>query len=101
MRTVGVRDLRQQARALLRVVQGGESIVVTDRGRPVARLSPFTGNGVADLVAAGRVRMPLRPMSGAPDPVASPPGAPSITAILESQRADERRAGVCGFMTMV
>lgn len=37
MKTVGVRELRQRASELLRLVEGGETIEVTDRGRPVAR----------------------------------------------------------------
>lgn len=38
---VGVRELRQQASALLRRVVGGETIRITDRGRSVALLTPM------------------------------------------------------------
>jgi prevent-host-death family protein len=37
---VGVRELRQRASALLRRVEGGETIRITDRGRFVALLCP-------------------------------------------------------------
>lgn len=38
--TVGVRDLKNKLSEMLRRVRAGESIVVTDRGRAVARLVP-------------------------------------------------------------
>ena len=37
---VGVRELRQRASELLRSVEAGETIEITDRGRPVAVLAP-------------------------------------------------------------
>jgi prevent-host-death family protein len=41
MEQVGVRALRQKASELLRMVEGGETIEITDRGRPVAILAPL------------------------------------------------------------
>lgn len=41
MRTIGVRELRQAASEHLRAVAAGESLTVTDRGVPVARLTPI------------------------------------------------------------
>jgi prevent-host-death family protein len=41
MTRVGIRELRQRASELLRLVEGGETIEITDRGRPVALLSPM------------------------------------------------------------
>ena len=38
--TVGVRELRQHASVHLRRVQAGETLIVTDRGHPVAVLIP-------------------------------------------------------------
>jgi prevent-host-death family protein len=40
MRTAGVREARQALSQLLEDVQKGREIVITDRGRPVARLVP-------------------------------------------------------------
>ena len=40
MKEVGIRELRQNLSALLDMVKRGSEIVVTDRGRPVARLVP-------------------------------------------------------------
>jgi prevent-host-death family protein len=39
---VGVRELRQNLSVYLRRVKAGESLEVTERGRPVARLEPVS-----------------------------------------------------------
>lgn len=55
MDQVGVRELRQHASRYLDRVAHGETLEVTDRGRPVARLVPIGADAWADSVAAGRV----------------------------------------------
>jgi antitoxin (DNA-binding transcriptional repressor) of toxin-antitoxin stability system len=39
-------------------VASGETLEVTDRGRPVARLVPVRGDEWQDLLASGRVNAP-------------------------------------------
>ena len=41
MRTAGVREARQNLTDLLDDVKKGREVVITDRGRPVARLVPL------------------------------------------------------------
>ena len=41
MKTIGIRELRQRASVVLREVESGVTFEVTDRGRPVAVLSPM------------------------------------------------------------
>ncbi len=41
MRTAGVREARQNLTDLLEDVKKGREVVITDRGRPVARLAPI------------------------------------------------------------
>lgn len=41
MRTAGVREARQNLTELLDDVKKGREVVITDRGRPVARLAPI------------------------------------------------------------
>jgi len=54
---VGVRELRQRASELLRLVQLGETIEITDRGRPVALLSSLpAGSQLERLRGAGMDR---------------------------------------------
>lgn len=55
MDRIGVRELRQHASRYLARVAGGETLEVTDRGRPVARLVPVRTDAWDDLVASGRV----------------------------------------------
>jgi len=90
MRSIGIRELRQQASRYLRVVERGEIVEVTDRGRPVARLVPIDPVGpLARLAAAGRLQpatgdvlklAPLRPARRRPLP----------SEVLARNRADER-----------
>jgi len=61
MRTAGVREARQNLSALLDEVKKGREIVITERGRPVAKLVPpdrGRGKGVPNL-AAFRKKMPV------------------------------------------
>jgi prevent-host-death family protein len=58
---VGIRELRGQLSRWLDQVQNGEDIVITERGRPVARLVGIsTGRGIDRLVAAGEVQLPTK-----------------------------------------
>lgn len=53
---VGVRDLKASLSAYLRRVAAGESVVVTDHGRPVARLvPPDVPERLAQLIREGRL----------------------------------------------
>lgn len=57
MDRIGVRELRQHASRYLERVAHGESLEVTDRGRPVARLVPITTDAWADMVASGKITL--------------------------------------------
>ncbi len=58
MDRIGVRELRQHASRYLARVAGGETLEVTDRGRPVARLVPVERDQWQALLASGRVIRP-------------------------------------------
>ena len=58
MERIGVRELRQHASRYLARVRAGESVEVTDRGRPVARLVPVPDDVWSAHVASGSVRAP-------------------------------------------
>jgi prevent-host-death family protein len=91
VRSIGVRELRQQASKYLREVEEGETIEVTDRGRPVALLVPVPrASRIEQLTVSGRLvpgagdllelGEPLRPIAGSPLP----------SDVLAETRADER-----------
>ena len=57
---VGIRELKNGLSRYIDRVRAGEEVIVTDRGRPVARLSALdqASDRLAELVAAGIVRPP-------------------------------------------
>ena len=86
-----MRELRQRASELLRRVEAGETIEVTDRGRPVALLTPVPEAGpLARLRAAGEVTAPSRDESELPAPLPLEAGSEPPSVVLARLRADER-----------
>src|SRR6184192_684455 len=70
MATVGIRELRQRASELLRRVEAGETIEVTDRGRPVAVLAPVPDQRPLDrLRAMGDLIPSRRDLEELPEPL--------------------------------
>ena len=54
-----MRDLGQNVSRVLTRVKEGESLVVTEHGRPVARLVPYTtGTSLDEMIASGEVTPP-------------------------------------------
>ncbi len=88
MDSIGVRELRQHASRYLERVAHGESLVVTDRGRPVARLVPVATDPWADRIASGKV-IPAEDDTDIADEI---PGDYEVdaSAVLAAMRADER-----------
>jgi prevent-host-death family protein len=90
MERVGVRELRQNASAVLRRVAAGEVIEVTDRGRAVARIVPMhEASRLGQLVAEGRasdVTADLLDVKAIPRIAGKPP----LSKILSDMRSDER-----------
>jgi prevent-host-death family protein len=62
---VGIRELRADLSKWVARVRGGDEVVVTDRGAPVARLVPAKGETTIDrLIREGRVIPARRRKSG-------------------------------------
>lgn len=91
MTTAGVRELRQNASELLRRVEAGESIEITDRGRPVAVLVPLTAAGPLDhLRAIGDVAEAEGDLDDLPAPLPPAPRTLAPSRVLNRLRRDER-----------
>jgi prevent-host-death family protein len=91
MRSIGVRELRQQASRYLREVERGETFEVTDRGRPVALLVPVPQESTIErLAASGRLRRAAGDLLDLGEPLPPVPGVPLPSEVLERLRADER-----------
>jgi prevent-host-death family protein len=90
MASVGIRELRQNASAVIRRVAAGESVDVTDRGRPVARIVPLRAAGaLSQLVAEGGATEAIGDLLDI-EPLELVAGARPLSEILAEMRADER-----------
>jgi prevent-host-death family protein len=77
-------ELNQQTARVLARVQAGESVTVTDRGRPIARITPAPADRRARRIASGA----LRP--------ATAEGVPTITSPItgwSTEQMDEDMRG--------
>ncbi|MET9314546.1 MULTISPECIES: type II toxin-antitoxin system Phd/YefM family antitoxin [Kribbella] len=92
MRTIGLRELNQNPSKAVARVRAGETIVVTDRGRPVLRLVPEDARpGVLQhLLDSGEVTPPAE--LGMPDLMLElAPDVASLSDLLIEDRDKERR----------
>ena len=83
---VGVRELKNNLSRYLDRVKTGDEVIVTDRGRPVARLSavdPSTDR-LAELIAAGLVQPAVRTSRRPPRHRVRPKG--SVADLVADQR---------------
>jgi prevent-host-death family protein len=92
---VGVEDLRENLAAYLRRVADGETLRVTDAGRPIALLTSFrrTAGEVLDrLEAEGRLERPRNPRRRPlPRPQPLLPGEPTLSEVLQQMRDEDDR----------
>lgn len=88
---VGIRELRQRASDLLRRVERGETIEITNRGRPVALLGPLPeGSALERLRAAGEIEPASGDLDDLPEPLVLAPEIERPSAALARLRRDER-----------
>lgn len=91
---VGIRELRQQASAVLRRVVAGEVIEITDHGHPIARIVPLRHSVLDQLVLEGRASEADGDLVDLMDelglPAVADGGGPSPSRALAELRSDER-----------
>lgn len=100
MERVSISRLKDQLSAYLRKVQAGETVVVMDRNKPVAHLSPIPpetddSKRIRELEAAGLLMPPKRPpltLEELRRNMVHAPGARVLEALLE-EREEEREEG--------
>lgn len=83
---VGIRELKNDLSKYIDRVRAGEEVIVTDRGRPVARLSSLdqSTTRLAELVAAGIVRAPTSVTRHRPGPRIAAKG--TVSDLVADQR---------------
>ena len=92
-----VTEAKNRLSALIDRVKGGESVLIVDRGTPVARLESAVGaetdpeGRIARLERAGVVRPARKPPSAALLSSAPPPAANGASAV--GALVDDRRSG--------
>jgi prevent-host-death family protein len=88
MTTVGVAELRQNLSKYLRLVAGGERLLVTDRNKPVAELGPppSSGRALDRLIAEGRLARP--PRRGLPEPLQLAGDPSALSRALDEIRGE-------------
>jgi prevent-host-death family protein len=83
--------LKASLSEFLASVRAGEEVVVTDRGRPVARIVPYepSGSEVDDLVRAGSVRHARHtlPPGFWEQPAPADPGGRLLGALLDDRES--------------
>lgn len=92
MKKASISEAKNNLSALIDRVRGGSSVLIVDRGQPVARLEPVSGEGderLARLVRHGVVR-PARGASAQTVVASAPPstrtGASALQALLDERR---------------
>ena len=91
MTSVGVRELRQRASELLRLVARGETVEITDHGHPVALLAPILdGTQLERMRAAGEVDSATEDPDDLPEPLTLRSDVEKPSSVLGRLRRDER-----------
>lgn len=83
---VGIRALKQNASAVVGRAAAGEQITITDRGRPVAMVTPLPSTTLQGLVDAGLARAPRRPIEDLPAPDPGPSLSEELAAMRDAER---------------
>jgi prevent-host-death family protein len=89
MREVGIKELKRDASAIVDAVEAGETVVITRRGTPVARMGPVAAPArVQRLVDQGLMSWPGGPTSVPPDLTAlvTGGGPPISRQVVEDRR---------------
>jgi prevent-host-death family protein len=91
---VGIRELRQNLSVYVkRVREEGRAYEVTERGEPVARLTPLEDRPMSTIermIADGRITPARRRWEEIPPPAELPPGRP-LSEVLREMRDEEPR----------
>lgn len=91
---VGIRQLRQNLSVYVRRVrEEGRAYEVTERGEPVARLTPLEGRPISQIdqmIAEGRITPATRTWDELPPPLPALHGKPLSQVVQEMRDEDDR-----------
>lgn len=86
MADVGIRALKQNASAVVAEAAAGATVTITDRGRPVAQLTPLPTTRLQQLLDGGRARPARRRIETLPRPKAGPGLSTELAAMRNAER---------------
>jgi prevent-host-death family protein len=86
MDEVDIRALRRHTSAIVAAAAAGGTVTITDRGRPVAQLTPLPTSRLQQLLDTGRARPARRRI----ETLANPGSGLSVSAELAATRHTER-----------
>jgi prevent-host-death family protein len=97
MTSSSISETKAKLSALLDLVRAGETVTITDRGKPVARLVPAIGSDAGDdearlarLERAGLIRRPKRKLDV--EAFLARPKAKSRASVLEALLEERRES---------
>lgn len=85
MSLVGIRALKQNASAVVAGVAAGQAVTITDRGRPVARMTTIPASRLEGMLESGQARPARRSIADLPPPA----DGPDLSAALAAMHDDE------------
>lgn len=81
---IGIRELRDGLSRHLAQVRAGETITITDHGKPIARIVPIKKpSRLEELIAEGRITPATRRKRPAPKPIKT---AGPVSDLIDEQR---------------
>ena len=86
MAEVGIRALKQNASAVVSDAASGETITITDRGRPVAQMTAIPKSRLQALIGSGRARVARRRFEDLPAPTAGPVLSSELDRMRDAER---------------
>jgi prevent-host-death family protein len=86
MSEVGIRALKQNASAVVADAASGETVTITDRGRPVAQMTAIPKSRLQALIGAGRARVARRRIEDLPAPQAGPQLSSELRTMRDAER---------------
>ena len=86
MSEVGIRALKQNASAVVARAASGEEVTITDRGRPVARMTAIPTSSLQALLDDGLARPARRRLADLPAPEDGSPLSPHLAEMRDDER---------------
>ena len=83
---VGIRALKQNASAVVAHAAAGETVTITDRGRPVAQMTAIPSSRLQAVLDAGRGRPARRSITALPAPEGGTSVSDELTAMREAEQ---------------